>query len=174
MRDGPLMRTTLDLDDDVLLAAKELAVMKQVNDLRDDPRTRDAAGRQPAGRPLRSGSHPPRSRRRLVRGPSSRRVGDGQRSGTEAPDNPESHTPSFVVAGRFLTTPHARRIDALESVAYRRPPNESKNQRVDYRGPTRTGHTRKALSLPTLPTAPLMRLANQPSEGKESKAELDQ
>ena len=54
-------------------------------------------------------------------------------------------------------------------------PNKSKNQSVDYRGPPRTGHTRKVLPLgPNSLTKPLTRSANQANDGKVSLVVLDQ
>jgi hypothetical protein len=71
------MRTTIDIDDDVLQAAKELAAVahKTTGQVVSDLIRRALARREPAGGALRRGPRAPRLGPRLVRGPTEPRMG---------------------------------------------------------------------------------------------------
>ena len=74
MRDDPVVRTTLDIDDDLLLAAKEMAAARgitagqMISELVRKGMAPAPAGRSRNGVPLLSSGHPgaPRPTMRLV------------------------------------------------------------------------------------------------------------
>jgi len=87
------------------------------------------------------------------------------------------------VDGQVIVTRHQHaRTGAGRGAKPPGTPNESKNQSVDYRGPPRTGHTRRVPKVPTLTLTRTTsssggateRLPCQALDGRDSLVELDQ